>query len=267
MGGDEGTANRDRLGRASVLLACGALVLAMVAGAGVVSSTDAAPNCSAVSYAGSGTDQSPYEVRTLSELQCIGQAGTTLSDHYELRDDIDASDTGTWDGGFEPIGNLSNRFLGEFDGGDHTISNLQIDRGDEQYVGLFGVVGPGGTVASVGLDDVAVTGGEWTGALAGSNAGTVMDSYAAGSVEGSIRVGGLIGENRATVSSAYAIVDVDGSDDTGGLIGENRGTVDETYAAGIVSGSGARIGGLTGRNTAIVLGRERHRTERGYRGR
>ena len=51
-------------------------------------------------------------------------------------------------------------FTGSFDGDDHVIRNLRIDRLGEDYVGLFGWVGGGGSIVSLGLEDLEVTGNQ-----------------------------------------------------------------------------------------------------------
>jgi len=55
--------------------------------------TTTAPDCSTVSYAGTGAGNTPYEIENVDQLQCIGQesTGTSLSDDYVLVDDIDAA--------------------------------------------------------------------------------------------------------------------------------------------------------------------------------
>ncbi|MFH5798472.1 Ig-like domain-containing protein [Haladaptatus sp. CMAA 1911] len=226
----------------------------MLAGTGIVGTAQAAaPDCGAVTFAGVGTVQDPYRVSTLAELQCVGQTdGTTLSDHYELQNDIDASDTENWAGGFDPIGDSSTKFTGEFDGRGHVISNLTIDRSGASYVGLFGAA-DSARLESVGLEDVDISGDNLVGGLAGDmQGGTVNESYVTGEVTGDNLIGGLIGSNSwvgaltgASVSDSYATADVTGNDDVGGLIGQNNADVDEAYATGTVEGADA-VGGLIG---------------------
>ena len=56
--------------------------------------------------------------------------------HYILINDIDASDTSTWNcgAGFKPIGGI---FNGSFDGRGYNISDLYINRPFTDNVGLF----------------------------------------------------------------------------------------------------------------------------------
>ncbi len=59
--------------------------------------------------------------------------------------------------GFNPIGNLSNKFNGTFDGLGFTISNLYINRPSQDYIGLFGYTN-NATIKNIGLKDVNITG-------------------------------------------------------------------------------------------------------------
>ena len=183
---------------------------------------------------------------------------------------------------FEPIGTDGSEFTGTFDGGSYVISNLKIDRGTEDYVGLFGQA-TGATFKNVGLEDVNVTGGKFIGGLVGhqrnaattnsyatgsvngaSNSvgglvghqygsSTVTNSYATGSVTGEDFVGGLVGAQSvsSTVTNSYATGSVTGRDDTGGLVGflSNSSTVTNSYATGSVTGTGTGTGGLAGRKS------------------
>ncbi|WP_239640854.1 GLUG motif-containing protein [Haloferax sulfurifontis] len=215
--------------------------------------------CSAISWTAQTVSGQPYyEVDTLDKLQCIEDRG--LGNNYILTRDIDASETSTWDSnnGFDPIGNKSNEFTGIFDGDNHTISGLTINRGGAYSVGLFSEVGPGGTVRAVGLEGGFVTGTRRVGQLAGFNNGTVEDSHATGEVTGGERVGGLVGRNDGTIRRSYANGDRSSADDwVGGLVGYNRGTVTRSFAARAVVGEGggfdgASVGGLVGVTTGTI---------------
>ena len=73
---------------------------------------------------GSGTLGDPYIIQDVTDLQNMN---LDLAAHYVLGNDIDASETLTWnDGeGFVPIGNfVDGPFTGSIDGAGYTISNL-----------------------------------------------------------------------------------------------------------------------------------------------
>ncbi len=206
-----------------------------------------APLVSAFSGSGSGTPEDPYIITTVEQLQ---EMKDNLTAHYALGNDIDASDTGNWNGGagFEPVGTgtSTDRFSGSFDGRGHVIENLYINRSGTYYQGLFGSIT--GTVENVGLVGENVTGSTNVGGLVGLNYGTVSNSYSTGSVSGSSGVGGLVGYNyQGTVSNSYSTGSVSGGADVGGLVGLNARTVSNSYSTGSVSGT-SRVGGLVGVN-------------------
>jgi len=74
-------------------------------------------------------------ISNVTELQAMED---DLYGNYYLTGDIDASATSSWnDGeGFDPIGT----FVGTFDGCGYTISDLTINRPEEDNVGLFSVL-------------------------------------------------------------------------------------------------------------------------------
>lgn len=225
---------------------------------------------------GDGTLGNPYQISRLDQLQAMQEDPEA---HYILVDNIDASETSTGEG-FDPAGDNTTPFTGSLDGDGFEISNLAINRPDEQYVGLFGVIGEGATIQNVYIEGADVTGGTETGILAGSNNGDIIDSYTTGSVNGTDdvgglagrnngliqqsfssaattasnnNVGGLVGNNSDTILSAYALGNVSGNENVGGLVGVNAATgeISETYAAGEVAGS-TTVGGLIGVNSGTA---------------
>jgi hypothetical protein len=177
-----------------------------------------------------------------------------ISANYIVVNDIDASGTVNWNNGqgFKSIGEFGNEFTGSFDGQNHTISNLSINRLDDD-VGLFGRIGAGGEVKNVGVINVNINGGTYyVGGLVGTNEGTVSNSYSTGNVTGNNLVGGLVGENdNGTVSNSYSTGNVTGNNMVSGLVGRNSGTVSNSYSTGNVTGE-SDVGGLAGRNYGTV---------------
>ena len=197
-----------------------------------------------------------YNVTSDKALQAINRNSTTRGWDYRLVVDVDANGTDQWNGdsnpnGFDPIGGSSNAFTGTFDGNGHAISNLTIDRGSSNYVGLFGYVDSDGTIENVGVENVDITGDNNVGGIVGFNSnGEVTKSYATGNVSGNLGVGGLVGDNGGgDVNKSYATGDVSGSGNlVGGFVGDNGGNVSESYATGDVDGDASSVGGLVGRN-------------------
>ena len=180
---------------------------------------------------------------------------------YELAADLDLGtpvDAVSW----LPIGTQDDPFAATFDGNNHTISNLYVNRGASiQNVGLFGVAGAGSVIRRVGMVTVDVFNshpgdqryGPTTGGLVGWNRGGAIEgSYATGKVVERLHgVGGLVGWNSAggTISDSYSTASVSGYWAVGGLVGGGKNSsIRRSYATGDVTGSRSNIGGLIGDN-------------------
>ena len=93
-----------------------------------------------------------------------------------------------------------------FKGNNKTISNLHINRGQDD-VGLFGRVS--GNISGLGLKSVNVRGRNQVGGLVGNQVGgRILGCYVTGRVEGTGHdVGGLAGEsngNNTVIAASYA---------------------------------------------------------------
>ena len=157
--------------------------------------------------------------------------------------------------GWIPVGGARQEVIVTFDGNNHTIANLYINRPETDYVGLFA---SNRYVKKVGLVSVDIYGRRYVGGLAGS-AGDIVNSYVTGSVSGAgDYVGGLAGRSTEFsgpnyIEDSYATGSVSGSGDyVGGLAGSFEGIIN-SYATGSVSGSGDYVGGLVGRSEGIIL--------------
>ena len=202
-------------------------------------------------------------ILNVNQLQNMNQ---NLSGKYLLGNNIDASDTVNWNSGagFNPIGNPSATFKGVFDGLNHTVNGLTINRQTIDYVGLFGYL-QNAKVQNLGLVVGSIKGQNAVGAVAGWNTdGSIVDSvYSTVQVEGLLEdVGGLVGRNisGAIIKNSYSNGSVKGKGSsgglgTGGLVGANYAgsIIENSYATGSVTGiSGAAIGGLVGDNAGII---------------
>lgn len=222
--------------------------------AGDIITTGASPNVDTASeLEGSGTEDDPYVITNVSELQAMG---SDLDANYTLGTDIDASTTSEWNSGagFEPIGNASTGFSGSFDGAGYTVSGLSIDRPNALDVGLFGAVDAGGTVENVHLREATVTGQRRTGLVAGGVDGFVNASSARGHVTGGTFVGGAAGDvNSGELENVTTTATVEGEEYVGGLAGGVRGSgvVKRSTARSTVNG-GSSVGGFVGTMSARV---------------
>ncbi|MBS3817339.1 MAG: hypothetical protein KGY76_07235, partial [Candidatus Thermoplasmatota archaeon] len=229
---------------------------AAIGSTGSVAETSADDSRSVTFAGGSGTKDDPYMITNVTQLQNMT---ANVTAHYELANDIDASNTTDWNAsaGFNPVGTSSNSFTGSFDGQNYTITDLYINRSDKNDGGLFGYINDGAEVSNVGLVDVNITGSNNVGGLVGSlgyNGAKVNNSYATGAVNGSSNVGGLVGTNAGIVNHSYATGNVSGDGTIGGLVGRNGydGTVNNSYATGDVNGTNWDVGGLVGYNEGTV---------------
>jgi hypothetical protein len=198
---------------------------------------------------GNGTSENPYQITNCTALQNMKN---DLSANYILMNDIDCTyDTQDSNGalynggqGFAPIGT----FTGTFDGQNHIITGLYINRPSGDNVALFARTSNSAEIKNIGLVNVNIKGDEHTGGLVGWNCGGISNSYATGSVNGGYRnVGGFVGiNNRGVITNSYATVSVSGNARVGGLVGNNDRTITDCYATGDVSASAWYVGGLVG---------------------
>ena len=204
-----------------------------------------------------------------------------LVNNGETDIDITLTDDITLTGEWTPIGtSISNAYKGTFDGGGHTISGLTV-KGSDEYAGLFGYIGSGGTVKNVVLEDVQITSDNssgYAGGVAGDSWGTIENCSVSGSVSGTTFAGGVVGSqwggsitgcnssatvkgvifaggiagetnSGASLTGCYATGDVtvenDGTNNShaGGVVGYNGGgTLTACYATGSVTGTGTGTG-------------------------
>lgn len=156
--------------------------------------------------------------------------------------------------GFSPIGiDYSNYFTGSYDGQNHTIYGLIINREDQSGAGLFGFVSSSAAISNLGVIDVNITALSSVGALCGRNhGGTINSCYSSGSIQGSFSIGGLCGYNsEGAISNSYSAcsvsADMSSSESIGGFCGYNYGSINSSFATGDVSGK-RNVGGFCGMN-------------------
>jgi uncharacterized repeat protein (TIGR02543 family) len=185
----------------------------------------------------------------------MNDLSSTTAGYMELASEIAGAGMG-WD----PIGDSDYGFTGNFNGQGYEISDLFINRPNQNYVGLFGHVSwshpveTAGHIENVGLVNAHVTGSYRVGVLVGHSAGTVSNSYSTGSeTTGGHYVGGLVGYNNAgNVSDSYSACNVSAERYAGGLVGRitgvqgvRKGVVRDCRSASSVTGF-VRVGGLVG---------------------
>jgi len=223
---------------------------------------------------GAGTEANPYIIYDINDLNAVRN---DLSAWYELANNIDASDTSTWNSGagWSPLG----IFLGHFHGRFHAISDLYINR-TSGTIGLFSQISGTALVQHLKITDAnvyserscsancAITLGILTGFVTG---GTVHCVYTSGSAHAYVNdtssyqgrslcmVGGIAGQqtggtisscgNDASVYAQQAGVAISYA---GGIIGRaNGGAIEDSYNGGAIAGQ--YDGGLVGGNYVDAL--------------
>ena len=156
-----------------------------------------------------------------------------------LTDDIDLSGI-DW----TPIGiDYNHRYTGTFDGGDHTITGLTVT-GSDQYAGLFGYIGSGGTVKDVTLEGVQIATTHSVGdagGVAGWSYGTLENCSVSGSVSGSGMngiAGGVVGfQVGGSLTGCSSSATVNAGNTAGGVAGSTMqaATLTACYATGDVT--------------------------------
>ncbi len=213
-------------------------------------------------------------IATPTALQLMSQ---DLAASYKLGVDINMTSAqtagsngyygGLWGAsGFVSIGSNSQRFTGIFDGQNHSITGLVIDRLGSDYIGLFGATN-GATISNVALSGGSIRGSRYVGGLIGdAYGGSVTRSSSGVSITTNDGyVGGLVGQlDNGTITQSYATGNVSSNlvasrGRVGGLVGRSEyGTITQSFASGTVSvdGSGSNnligIGGFIGENHGTI---------------
>lgn len=218
---------------------------------------------------GCGTVKNPFQIATADQLDNVRDY---LGSHFIQTADIDLDLAPYNQGdGWEPILSECIRedefsgecmeyeyFSGSYDGNNHTIQNLFIDRPNgyptddrKVGVGLFARIDEA-KVKNLHIHEADVIGKSKTGILAGYIRGDEFSVISvSGTVQGNQMVGGFSGTlYRADVSQVYANVEVTSRiNDSGGLSGNiSEVTVTNSYATGSVTSTNDsdRIGGFFG---------------------
>lgn len=177
-----------------------------------------------------------------------------------------------------PIG-TSNSFKGVFDGNQYVIENLTIGSqaaaAERDAAGLFGDLGSGGVIRSVGIRNASIynyyAGSQYVGLIAsGTSANSVVDNcWATGTIasggtstdtEKYSNIGGLIGASglKSLVANSWSDVTILSVSDTinavGGVVGYSSGAVYACYSdsdlhidySSYEDGADVPIGGVVG---------------------
>jgi|GEM_PF-3143221 len=237
-----------------------------------LSSSESSEVSSSISESSSEVSSSEETLRIITTPTQLAAIGDDLDFVYELGSDITLTEPWT------PIGTQLNPFTGSLNGNGYSINGLSMTAESlvyepveetelevttlkgVAYMGLFGV--NAGTIQNIHMNQVSLTGTATfgagflpdetrihAGALAGINAGTVMNVSSSGefsilATDARLRIGGLVGYNyNGTIQSCESSVNVSATTNldkvgVGGLVGESfgpNGVIARVKATGNVS--------------------------------
>lgn len=240
------------------------------------------------SGSGTGTSDDPYLIYNENQLAQLGNFLNQTGVYFKLQKDLDLS---TWisennpSQGWLPIGVESQPFKGIFNGNNHKLSGIYINRGSSDVVGFFGFLN-GATVSDLTLEVSAIVGNSKVGVLAGTAESSTIRGCKIiltdeNGVSGDSSVSGLIGYCNATIisdcdvrgnissgssigsaaGSAIGSVsisnfthhgDITGSSNVGGAVGElisgSSITFNNVYTNGKIANSGDYTGGIVAKS-------------------
>jgi hypothetical protein len=222
-----------------------------------------------------------YYLYSVDGLKWLSTESNTKSNQFsgytvKLTSDVDMTGIS-----FDPIGKAK-AFLGTFDGGNNTISNLTIT-GTEKSVGLFANAR---TVKNIKMSNVNITGSDYVGAIVGYGICTKVENchVDGGTItanvlnkDGGAKVGGIVGyltsqPDAWVKDSSVKNVTVKGYRDVGGIAGmaqlysglcyvDNVSIDNVTVIADMIaeyeeSGKEANAGAVVGRNAGATISNE-----------
>jgi len=222
-----------------------------------------------VPSSGDGSSTNPYQIASLENLYWISTNKGVWDKHFIQTADIDASQTSSWPaGGWIPIGTMNNDysrypFSGTYDGKDHTITGLTINRPSEisWYNGMFGLA-LGATFKNLGLLDVSITAYYNVGSLGARLEGCkVWNCHTTGTVttttlETGFSTGGIAASAfNSTLTNCQSACFVNGTGNVGGMVGHVEiSTITNCYSSGNVGHSCATINAKTGGFVGEIFG-------------
>ena len=208
---------------------------------------------------GSGTKASPYLIKTAAQFMAISDNPDDFSSYFSLSNDISLIGLSN---NYDPIGNSTNQFKGNFNGNGKTISGFIFSRalneGEYNDFGIFGYIGTSGVVENLRIEngDIYMYNKGYIGFIAARNAGAIRNCHVSGSIEAGWSLGGIVGENieNAIIKDCSATnMEIYGmSNAIGGIAGINRGLISKTYVetspGKFIESYTNNVGGLAGYN-------------------
>ena len=208
-----------------------------------------------------------YELQNMDAIQENhgGSGQDKTIGRYMLANDIAASETKDWAGGFQSIGTANTVFAGRFDGAGHTITGLNVQPGnagatEDEDRGMFGYTKQA-VIENVSLKDASVSGKKQVGGIVGTadDHSVIRNVSFSGKVQGpstgtydGTSIGGIVGKLNfgSSIENAYNEGTVEGNSLVGGIVGfaYQQNTIQNVRNAGKVVGN-KDLGGIVGAAT------------------
>lgn len=246
-------------------------------------------NFNGLPWEGAGTSDYPYIILNADQLDMLAtRLNTGIGDDYasngysgkyfKLGADINYNPNELINGeNYTAIGNdygnENYQFNGTFDGDNHIISGIRINKPDYYLQGLFGEIASSGTVKNVILDDAVVIGRNCVGGIAGNKLGTIENCRVINTnITGNSLVGGIAGhsanqtiENNMVLNTAITCDDSELIVTGGAIIGSQQsGSIGYNYyhnctlngvasniGCGVANIGNIIVGDLTSHNGAV----------------
>lgn len=201
-------------------------------------------------FAGNGTEEAPYIINDLADLEDFARYANTRSngaqgEYFKVTNDIDMTTKYNENGlSWTAVGNRDVNFNGVFDGDGHEIK-VYVNT-TETRQGLFGITGRSSTVKNLSISG-SVSSAEYAGGITGISYGRIENCSSSVDVTSSAyAAGGIVGSNAGTVVNCYSTGSVKGSRETGGITG--RGSASGITNCYYLTGTAA--GGINGADSA-----------------
>lgn len=176
----------------------------------------------------SGTGDAATEITSLEEIDVSKLTETQKTKILSIIGDFDVLEAGAFVDGFAPIATVAEPFVGNFNGNNKTIYNIQI-----VSTGTYGAM----FVRNLGIiDDLAIDTKAQNGAYADV---ATMPASVDLKTTGAAYAAAIAARNNGTITGATVNVDVTATSDTfksyvAGVVAENTGTVDGSKNSGII---------------------------------
>lgn len=187
---------------------------------------------------GDGSETNPYIIENESQLRFFALSVTYAENSYDgkyikLNDNITLDQSKQW----VPIGDLTTKFKGKFDGNFKEISNISINS-QIAWQGLFGAVGSNGEIENVIAKGTVIEEGGFAGGIVAYNEGIIKrcSNYinVTEKKDSCWMTGGIAAYNKGIVEECINYGTITGKDGLGGIAGLNNGKISKSINKGNV---------------------------------